>query len=595
MVERPIRIGCFSGFWGDSPMGAPQLVHHGNVDYLVGEYLAEITMSLLVQAKMNNPLAGHVMDFLTSVEELLPEIVAQNIKLITNAGGINPTGCRDTLLKAAEDAGLKLTVAVVEGDDLMPQLKDIKALAPREMFSQAPFPENPVSMNAYLGARPIASALDAGAQVVITGRCADSSLVLAPLMHEFKWCDEDYDLLAAGSLAGHIIECGPQGTGGIFTDWEQVEGWDNMGYPIVECQADGSFIVTKPRDTGGLITPSTIAEQILYEIDDPTAYILPDVVCDLTQVHLEQTGVDQVRVTGVKGRPPTPHYKVSTIYPDGFRAIGTVMLGGSKADQKARRVAEAILKRSQRIFTEKGYEDYRETSVEVIGAEDTYGNNARLKSAREVILKIGVRHNHQEPLEIFSKELFPAATSMAQGVTGLFGGRPKVRPVVRLFSFLIDKKRVPVTVSLPERTFDIAIAPGVPLVPTRIASDEGFAIKGDTVQVPLLALAHGRSGDKGDNANIGIVARDPAFVPLLRSQLTAEVVADYFAHILKGSVDRYELPGIYAFNFVLHQVLGGGGVASLRYDPQGKAFAQMLLDLLITVPATWLEPGGSLA
>ncbi|MFX0091128.1 MAG: acyclic terpene utilization AtuA family protein [Candidatus Hodarchaeota archaeon] len=595
MTEKSVRIGCSSGFWGDSLMGAAQLVRHGDIDYMVGEYLAEITMSLLVRAKMKVSSVGFVTDFIDSVKELLPEIADQGIKLITNAGGINPIACRDALLKVAEDAGVKFTVAVVEGDNLMPQLDDIKALAPQEMFSKARFPEQPISMNAYLGARPIALALDAGAQVVITGRCADSSLVLGPLMHEFKWRDEAYDLLAAGSLAGHIIECGPQGTGGIFTDWEQVKGWDNMGYPIVECVVDGSFIVTKPEGTGGLVSPSTVAEQILYEIDDPAAYILPDVVCDFTQVHLDQTGENQVRVTGVKGKPPTPYYKVSVIYADGFRAIATLMLGGFQADHKSRRVAEAIIKRTQRLFAEKGYGDYRETSVEVIGSEDTYGKNARLKSVREVVLKIGVHHESKEAVNIFSKEVVPAATSMAQGLTGLFGGRPKVTPVVRLFSFLIDKDRVPITVSLPGRILGASMPKGELLTPSRSFSGEEFSFEGNTVQVPLLALAHGRSGDKGNNANIGIIARDPAFLPLLRSQLTAEAVADYFAHILKGSVDRYELPGIHAFNFVLHEVLGGGGMASLRFDPQGKAFAQMLLDLPITVPAGWLEPNGPLA
>ncbi len=254
MTDQTIRIGCSSGFWGDSTLAAPQLVRSGGIDYLVSDYLAEVTMSLLAKARMKNPAAGYAVDFVTSVADLLPEIAAKGIRLITNAGGVNPGACRDVLLQAAEAAGVSLNVAVIEGDDLMPRLDEIKALDPREMSSGAPFPQHPVSMNAYLGARPIAAALDAGAQVVITGRCADSAMVLGPLMHAFGWRDEDYDLLAAGSLAGHVVECGAQCTGGLFTDWQQVEGWDNIGYPIVECTADGSFTVTKPEGTGGLVS-----------------------------------------------------------------------------------------------------------------------------------------------------------------------------------------------------------------------------------------------------------------------------------------------------------------------------------------------------
>ena len=596
MTDQIIRIGCSSGFWGDSTLAAPQLVHSGSIDYLVSDYLAEVTMSLLAKARMKNPVAGYAVDFVTTVADLLPEIAAQGIRLITNAGGVNPGACRDALLQAAEAAGVSLNVAVIEGDDLMPRLDEIKALAPREMFSGAPFPPRPVSMNAYLGARPIAAALDAGAQVVITGRCADSAMVLGTLMHAFGWRDEDYDLLAAGSLAGHVVECGAQCTGGLFTDWQQVEGWDNIGYPIVECAADGTFTVTKPEGTGGLVSIGTVAEQIVYEIGDPATYILPDVVCDFTDVHLEQTGADRVQVSGAKGGPPTPHHKVSATYVDGFRALGTLMIGGFQADGKARKTADAILRRTRRMLAERGYGDYAETSVEVLGAEDTYGANARLEAAREVILKIGVRHGRKEALEIFAKEIAPAATSMAQGITGFFGGRPRATPVVRLFSFLMDKERVPVTVDLQDRTLSVDIAPGEAFTPAAaVVPTSRFTPDGPTRQVPLLALAYGRSGDKGNNANIGIIARDPAFLPLLRGQLTAEVVGRYFAHVLKGKVERFELPGFNAFNFLLHDALGGGGIASLRYDPQGKAFAQMLLDLPVTVPAAWLEDGGLLA
>ncbi len=334
-VQRTARIGSCSGFWGDSLDGARQLVDSGQVDYLVGDYLAEITMSLLARAKQKDPAMGYTPDFIDAMAPLLPRIAQQRIKVVVNAGGLNPEGCRAALTEAAEAAEVSLKIAVVEGDDLLPQLEAIRARAPHEMFSGAPLPAKIVSMNAYLGARPIAAALDAGAQVVITGRCVDSALALGPLMHEFGWTDTDFDRLSAGSLAGHLIECGVQGVGGLFTDWDQVPGWDDMGFPIAECRADGSFVITKPPVTGGLVTPASVCEQMLYEIGDPGVYLLPDVACDWTDVRFAQDGADRVQVTGAKGRAPSTSYKVCATYGDGFRALGTLMIGGFDAASRA--------------------------------------------------------------------------------------------------------------------------------------------------------------------------------------------------------------------------------------------------------------------
>jgi len=308
MNERTVRIGSCSGFWGDSLDGARQLVDSGGIDYLVGDYLAEITMSLLVRARLKDPALGYTPDFIEAVAPLLPEIARKGIRVVVNAGGLNPAGCAAALAQAASAAGVELRIAVVEGDDLMPEVDAIRARAPVEMFSGAAFPARAVSMNAYLGARPIAAALGAGAQVVITGRCVDSALALGPLLHEFGWSAADHDLLSAGSLAGHLIECGVQGTGGLFTDWDQVPGWADMGFPIAECRADGSFVIAKPEGTGGLVTPASVCEQMLYEIGDPGAYLLPDVTCDWTQVRFAQSGVDRVTVTGARGRAPTSLY-----------------------------------------------------------------------------------------------------------------------------------------------------------------------------------------------------------------------------------------------------------------------------------------------
>jgi hypothetical protein len=534
------------------------------------------------------------------VAPLLPRIGGQGIKVVVNAGGLNPEGCRAALAKAADAAGVTLKIAVVEGDDLMPQQDAIRARSPVEMFNGAPLPARIVSMNAYLGARPIAAALDAGAQVVITGRCVDSALALGPLLHEFGWSDTDCDRLSAGSLVGHLIECGVQGVGGLFTDWDQVPGWDDMGFPIAECRADGSFAITKPEGTGGLVTPASVCEQMLYEIGDPGAYLLPDVACDWTDVQFAQAGTDRVEVTGAKGRAPSTSYKVCATYGDGFRSLGTLMIGGFEAARRARRQGEAIVARAQRLAHAEGHTDFTESSVEVIGAEDTYGANARAVDAREVVLKVGVRHPKREALETFAREFAPCATAMSQGTTGLIGGRPGVTPVIRLFSFLLDKAAVEVAVRVDGAAIVAPVRPGGVGAATRGAPSCSSrdtvtnTIPAQGVAVPLRRIAWARSGDKGDSANIGLIARKPEFAAVIRDQVTPQRVAQYFAHYLKGDVTRWELPGAHAFNFLLTEVLGGGGIASLRYDPQGKAYASMLLDLPVRVPDALLGPAISL-
>jgi hypothetical protein len=484
----------------------------------------------------------------------------------------------------------------VEGDDLLPAAATLRAAGVTAIDTGAPLPERLTSFNAYLGATPIAAALAGRADVVVTGRCVDSALVLGPLVHEFGWAPDDYDRLAAGSLAGHIIECGTQCTGGLFTDWESVPGWDDMGFPIAECRPDGSFDLTKPAGTGGAITPATVAEQVVYEIDDPAHYRLPDVCCDFSRVTLAAVGRDRVRVTGARGHAPSDSYKACATHADGYRATATMMIGGIVAAAKAARVADAILARTRRLFAAEGWADYRETSVEVLGAESTYGPHARAQDTREVILKIGVAHAERRALELFTREIYPAATAMAPGITGFAGGRPTVQPVIRLLSCLVPKTAVtPVVVRGDERLPVGAAAGGGECAEPAVDDTPPAEVDaGERVHVPLVRLARARSGDKGDRANIGVLARRPEFLPLLRAQLTPAAVGAWFAHLVQGPVTRYEWPGLDGFNFVLERALGGGGVASLRHDPQGKAYAQMLLDLTIAVPAAWTAAGGIL-
>ena len=598
-MSRTIRIGGGAAFWGDSPDAPAQLVRRGNVDYLVLDYLAEITMSILARMKAKNPEFGYAADFVTMVmKPLAKEIAEKRIKIVSNAGGVNPQACRAALESVCREAGVNLRIAVVEGDDLSSHAGEFAGRGLREMFTGAPFPERIASVNAYLGAGPIATALALGADVVVTGRCVDSALTLGPLMHAFGWSASDYDRLAAGSLAGHVLECGAQATGGLLTDWRLAAGgWDDMGFPIAECAEDGTFVVTKPEGTGGLVSPATVAEQIVYEVGDPAAYLLPDVSCDWSQVRVEPAGENRVRVSGAKGRAPTSSYKVCATYADGYRASVALMIAGREAAEKAVAVGRAVLSRSGRLMREAGFADFTETSVEMLGAETTYGANSRATAAREVILKIGVRHASADALKIFAREIFPAATAMAQGLTGVSGGRPEPQPVIRLFSFLIDKAEAPARVRFGDEAVRVAApAPAEEAAqpPAQPAEERPWLHNGPTAQVPLIAVAHGRSGDKGDNANIGVMARRAEFEPALREGLTAEAVRKYFAHYVKGPVERFDWPGLHGFNFLLHNALGGGGIASLRNDPQGKALAQALMDFPLPVPAAWLEAGGPL-
>jgi len=465
-------------------------------------------------------------------------------------------------------------------------LKQLQALPVTELETGQTMPDGITSINAYLGATGIQHALNKGADMVITGRCVDSAVVLGPLMHEFGWTAQDYDLLAAGSLAGHIIECGAQCTGGNFTDWHLVDNFDDMGFPIVEVESNGNFIVTKPNGTGGIVSFGSVAEQFLYEIGDPRAYILPDVVCNFTNVTMEELGSDRVLVRGAKGLPPTDTYKVSATYLKGYRISIAVIIAGIKAAEKAQVSAEAIIKKTQRIFSENGWSNYIDKKISIIGTEVTYGDNARPSQPREVLLRIMATHEQKEALILLSREIAQASTGMTPGFTNMLGGRPSVSPSIRLFSFLISKEDVKATIDingkqllldLPnEGGFEVDEISTEPVVFDKLEATDA--------EVPLVKLAYARSGDKGDHANIGVIARKSEFLPYIRAYLTPERVAAYFAHVVKGKVDRWDLPGIGAFNFLLRNSLGGGGMASLNVDPQGKAYAQQLLDIIIPVP-----------
>ena len=583
--NKKIKIGCASAFWGDTNDAAAQLVNSEQIDYLVFDFLAEVTMSILAAAKMKNSNLGYATDFVNQTAPLLSKIKTQGIKVISNAGGINPVACREALSKEADKQGLKFNIAIVEGDNLFHKKENFFEGKIKDIDTNSLMPESVTSINAYLGAEPIRKALDEGADIIITGRCVDSAVTLAPLMYEFGWKSNDYDLLAAGSLAGHIIECGAQCNGGNFTDWHLVEDFDNIGFPIIEVDSTGSFIVFKPDNTGGLVSFGTVAEQFLYEIGDPGAYILPDVTCDFRDVSIKEIEKDKVLVSGAKGKPPTNTYKVSATYLNGFRTQASVVIGGIDSTKKAQITADAILKKASRMLKDLGIQDFTDKKVSIIGTETMYGDNSRNPNPREVLLRIIATHPQKEALVLLSREIAQGSTGMTPGFVNMLGGRPSVSPSIKLFSFLIPKKDVRSSINIDKKSIDIFIDDNYDsnFQTTDEVSNE-VENKSFPNEVPLYKLAFARSGDKGDHSNIGVISRKPENFFYIKNHLTSQTVKKYFSHVAKGEVICWEVPGIHALNFLLKNSLGGGGMASLNIDPQGKAYAQQLLDMMIPVP-----------
>lgn len=449
-----VQIANGQGFWGDSILGPVRLVNEGPLDYLTLDYLAEVTMSILQKLRTRKPDKGYATDFVNLIDRILPRIVEKDIKVIANAGGVNPHACKDAILKVIERHGLSVRVAVVEGDDILDELDGL--MAQGESFENMDTGEplsavrdRVTSANVYLGAFPIAEALGQGAQIVITGRGTDPGLVIGPMIHEFGWGPEDFDKLAAGTVAGHIVECGAQCTGGNYTDWRAIPDMARIGYPIIEASPDGSFVITKHEGTGGRVDVSTVTHQLAYEMGDPANYITPDVCADFTSFQLTDDGGDRVRLTGVKGAPPTPTYKVSLSYHDGWKAVGQLTVSGPDALEKARLCSDIVWQR----LSMDGF-DYSENErlIEFLGANVCHAGIDVPGAAQpaEVVLRLGVKGPNKEKVDRFGMELVPLVTSGPPGVTGFAGGRPKATEIIGFWPALVNKERIQTRISIFE-------------------------------------------------------------------------------------------------------------------------------------------------
>jgi len=443
---RVVRVGNGQGFWGDNVDAPVELLRGGPIDYVGMDYLAEVTLSIMMRQKLKDPQLGYATDFIDFVRRVLPEVREREVRILSNAGGLNPHACRERIFEVASELGVEgIRVGVVEGDDLLPRLGELVA-AGHELRNMdtgepiAPVVDRMTSANAYLGARPVVEALAEGAHIVLCGRITDTALALAPLVHEFGWGEEDWDRLAAGTIAGHILECGAQCTGGNFSRWWEVPDLAGAGYPIVEAAEDGTFVVTKHEGTGGMVTVDTVAEQLLYEMAKPSEYITPDVVADFTTIRLAPDGDDRVRVDGIEGRPRTGTLKISASYLAGYKASGQITLSGPRAVDKARLAADVVWKRLERAGV--SFPEERR-SVEILGIGACLPGVLPVPDdPPEVVLRLGVRDEDRAKVERFGKEIAPLITAGPPGVTGFAGGRPKAQAVVAYWPALLAREEV---------------------------------------------------------------------------------------------------------------------------------------------------------
>ena len=595
-MSNVIRVGNAQAFWGDRPSAALELLAQApELDFLTMDYLAEVSLSILAIQRERNAELGYARDFVDVVGGLAEYWAAGGrCRLIANAGGLNPLGCAQACMNALKKSGCRpLKLAVVSGDNVLPLLQadNGSKICFENLDSRQPLADvqaRLVTANAYLGCNGIVQALQAGADIVITGRVADPSMVVACCVHAFGWKQDDWDRLAGATVAGHLLECGTQATGGIATDWLDIPDPTHLGFPIAEIDANGCCTITKSECSGGHVTEATVKEQLIYEIADPDKYLSPDASVSFLSLRVLQAGENRVQVSGAKGRPSPATLKVSATYRDGYRAAGMLTIFGPQAVLKAHRCGEIVLQR----LRDAGHE-YRDAIIECLGnaaSVPTATVASYTDDLEECVLRMAVESHSKPAVEQFTRELMPLVTAGPQGTTGYAEGRPRVHDVFRYWPCLIEvnfaepridyldspdsreNRKSPATWPPPELRYKQVSAPKQPPPPI-IEPDQACS---------LADIAYGRSGDKGTTANIGILARSPEHFDWLKSWLTADRVAEYFGPIGVLSVERFELPNLSGLNFLVRGILRRG----LRNDAQGKALAQALLAMPVNGPGS---------
>ena len=452
--SRVVRVASGQGFWGDWLEAPLRQVEGGQVDYLMLDYLAEVTMSILQKQKERDPRMGYARDFIGAMESVFPAVAERGVKVIANAGGVNPVACAEALLEAASKHGVrgKIRIGVVTGDDILARLDELMS-AGHELKNMdtgallSTIRERVMSANAYIGSDPIVEALALGANVVVIGRSTDTALTMAPLRHEFGWAADDWNKMASGIIAGHILECGAQSSGGnCMHEWRTIPDMANVGYPIAEASEDGTFVITKHAGTGGRVSVPSVSEQLVYEMGDPNAYITPDVVADFTSIHLSPDGENRVRVHGITGGPPTPFLKVSIAYRAGYKAVGSLVYSWPDAMEKAQMADRILRERLDNLGLK-----FDQVLTEFVGATSTHGALAGDgHGAPEVMFRIGVRGESRADVERFTREIVPLVLNGPPSVTGFAGGRPKVEEIVAYWPALLDKRAVSTAVTIME-------------------------------------------------------------------------------------------------------------------------------------------------
>ena len=595
-----LKIGNAGGYWGDDPQALLRQVEGGHLDYITMDFLAEVTMSIMQKQRARDSSLGYAKDFLVMLRDVLPQLLDQGTCLITNAGGVHPEACAAAIEELGKELGLKPKISVVYGDDILDRLAELQAKGCQfaNMETGAKFDQiadQVEAANIYFGAAPVVEALKDGPDIIITGRVTDTGITVAPMIYEFGWSFKDYDKIAAGIIAGHILECGCQATGGNFSDWRLVPSFKNMGFPIAEVEPSGKFTITKHPGTGGLVSADTIREQLFYEMGRPDAYLTPDVVADFTTIQLHDKGNHQVEVKGIKGYEPTALYKVSMAFSDGFKCIGEIAVSGPEAKAKAESLA--------RVVWDKAGTDFEERSTEYFGWNALHRSIAGHTDGNEIIIRLGVRDYDREKLRTFSKIIPSVILAGPPGVC-ILGGVPRIAEVVSYWPALMSKSAIePKVATYSGSLTNIRGGPGTivgdfaaPGSSPAIAKTATTSVEQSIDPEPsneserILALSQlclTRSGDKGDSVNIGVMARSSAAYEFLGQWLTAQRVKNLFQEFCSGAVERYELPNLQGYNFLLGNALGGGGTLTLRTDAQGKMFAQALGRVTVAVPPSW--------